>query len=107
MLERVLAPLSEGWDGIVPALPVADTVKRVRGDEVVETVDRADLVAAQTPQAFVASVLRDALKADVAGATDCAALVEEQNGRVKVVEGDVRLRKVTTREDLELLASWL
>ena len=103
VIERVLRPLAEGWDGAVPAVPVADTVKRVRGDEVVETVDRADLVAAQTPQAFVASVLRDALKADVAGATDCAALVEEQNGRVKVVEGDARLVKVTVASDLELV----
>ena len=100
VLERVLAPLSEGWDGVVPALPVADTLKRVRGDQIVETVARNDLVAAQTPQAFLAHVLRDALAAG-AGATDCATLVEANGGRVKVVAGDPRLVKVTTREDLE------
>jgi 2-C-methyl-D-erythritol 4-phosphate cytidylyltransferase len=60
VVERVLAPLGEGWDGAVPALAFADTVKRVRGDEVVETLDRSELRAVQTPQAFVASVLRDA-----------------------------------------------
>ena len=100
VLERVLERLSEGWDGIVPALPVADTLKRVRGDEVVETLGRQDLVAAQTPQAFLAAVLRDAV-ASGGEATDCAALVERRGGRVKVVSGDRRLLKVTTREDLE------
>ena len=104
---RVLQPLGEGWDAAVPALPVADTVKRVRGEEIVETVERDDLVAVQTPQAFVASVLREALKADVGGATDCASLVEEQNGRVCWVRGDPRLHKVTTTDDLRLVESWL
>jgi 2-C-methyl-D-erythritol 4-phosphate cytidylyltransferase len=106
VLDRVLAPLSEGWDGVVPTLALSDTVKRVRGDEVVETVDRSELVVAQTPQAFVADVLRRAV-ADGADATDCAALVEAGGGRVKAVSGDARLVKVTTREDLELVQSWL
>jgi 2-C-methyl-D-erythritol 4-phosphate cytidylyltransferase len=104
---RVLEPLGEAWDGAVPGLPLADTVKRVRGDEVVETVQRDDLVAVQTPQAFVASVLRSASAADHAQASDCAALVERAGGRVKVVAGDPRLRKVTDASDLELVASWL
>jgi 2-C-methyl-D-erythritol 4-phosphate cytidylyltransferase len=107
VIERVLAPLSEGWDGVVAALPVRDTVKRVRGDEVVETLEREDLVAAQTPQAFVASVLRTALGGDVAGATDCASLVEAAGGRVRVVEGDPKLLKVTDQADLEFVSTWL
>lgn len=102
VVERVLGPLGEGWEGAVPVLPLADTVKRVRGDEVLETVDREQLVAAQTPQAFRADVLRVALGGDVAGATDCAALVEEANGRVKVVPGEPLLFKVTGPSDLEL-----
>jgi 2-C-methyl-D-erythritol 4-phosphate cytidylyltransferase len=103
---RVLEPLGEGWDGAVPGVPVADTVKRVRGDEVVETVSRDDLVAVQTPQAFVASVLRSAAAGETE-ASDCATLVERAGGRVKVVPGDARLRKVTDAADLELIASWL
>ena len=103
---RVLEPLGEGWDGAVPGLPLADTVKRVRGDAVVETVPRDDLVAVQTPQAFVAPVLRRAALAD-GDASDCAALVERAGGRVKVVPGDPRLLKVTEPSDLELVASWL
>lgn len=107
MIERVVTSLGDGWDGAVPALPLSDTVKRARGEEVVETVARDDLVAVQTPQAFVASVLRRAFGGDVSGATDCAALVEAAGGRVRVVPGDRRLLKVTDAEDLELVASWL
>ena len=107
MIERVLAPLSEGWDGAVPGLPLADTVKRVEGDTVVETVDRSSLVAVQTPQAFGAETLRAALEGDIAPASDCSSLVEARGGRVKVVQGDPRLLKVTTADDLAKIASWL
>jgi len=107
VIERVLAPLSEGWDGVVPAVPLADTVKRVEGDRVVETLSREDLVAVQTPQAFLADALRRAVSGDVSSATDCASLVESQGGRIKVVEGDPRLLKVTDADDLALVESWL
>jgi 2-C-methyl-D-erythritol 4-phosphate cytidylyltransferase len=104
---RVLAPLGEGWDGAVPVLPVPDTVKRVRDGTVLETVDRSELVAAQTPQAFVADRLRGALAGDLAGATDCAALVEAAGGRLKAVPGDPRLLKVTEPGDLALAEALL
>ncbi|MGH3081574.1 MAG: 2-C-methyl-D-erythritol 4-phosphate cytidylyltransferase [Gaiellaceae bacterium] len=105
VIERLLTALNEGWDGVVPGLPISDTVKRVENDQIVETVDRAALVIAQTPQAFVWPVLRDA--AGGGEATDCATLVEARGGRVKVVPGDRRLIKVTERDDLELVAQWL
>ena len=107
VIERVLRALNEGWDGAVPGLPLADTVKRVHGGQVVETLPREELVAVQTPQAFVAPVLRDALSGELAGATDCAALVEARGGRVTVVPGDQRLLKVTDQADLELVSSFL
>jgi 2-C-methyl-D-erythritol 4-phosphate cytidylyltransferase len=107
VIERVLGPLSDGWDGAVPALPVSDTVKRVENEQVVETVPREGLFAVQTPQAFVASVLREALEGDLSRASDCASLVEARGGRVKVVEGDPRLLKVTVAEDLALVESLL
>ena len=59
-MERVLAPLSEGYDGAVPGLPLADTVKRVEDGVAVETLDRSRLVTVQTPQAFTADALRSA-----------------------------------------------
>jgi 2-C-methyl-D-erythritol 4-phosphate cytidylyltransferase len=107
VVERLLAPLGEGFDGAVPVLPVADTLKRVRDGVVDETVDRDGLVTAQTPQAFLAPTLRRAFAGDLSGATDCASLVERVGGRVAVVEGDPRLLKITTPDDLALVESWL
>jgi len=104
VIERVLQPLGEGFDGAVPGLPLADTVKRVRGESVVETLDRSELVSVQTPQAFVAAALRAA--ADGEG-TDCASLVEQRGGRIRVVAGDPRLLKITSPDDLRLVESWL
>jgi 2-C-methyl-D-erythritol 4-phosphate cytidylyltransferase len=109
VLERVIAALSEGFDGAVPVMPVADTVKRVRDGEVVETLDRAELFVAQTPQAFVASALRLGLSGSepLSHWTDCASIVEAGGGKVKAVAGDRRLLKVTSSEDLEVVSKWL
>ena len=106
VVDRVLAPLGEGWDGAVPAVPVSDTLKRAVDGQVVETLDRSDLYAAQTPQAFVADALRRALASGEAG-TDCAALVEAAGGRIALVEGDAKLLKVTTPADLALVETLL
>lgn len=106
VLERVIAGVGDGWDGVVPALPLADTVKRADGEAIVETVDREGLYAVQTPQAFLADALRSAFAGE-AGATDCAGLVEAAGGRVRLVEGDRRLLKVTTPDDLQLVEALL
>lgn len=106
LVPRLLAKLGEGFDGAVPGLPLRDTVKRVDGDRVLETLARDRLVGVQTPQAFVAPVLRSALARGEEG-TDCASLVEAAGGRVAVVDGHEHLLKVTTRADLDLVASWL
>jgi 2-C-methyl-D-erythritol 4-phosphate cytidylyltransferase len=106
LVPRLLDALGEGFDGAVPVVPLSDTVKRVSDGVVDETLARDRLVAVQTPQAFVAPVFRAAL--DLGGdGTDCASLVEAAGGRVKVVEGDERLLKVTTAADLERIAAWL
>jgi 2-C-methyl-D-erythritol 4-phosphate cytidylyltransferase len=109
VVERVLAPLSEGWDGAVPGLPVGDTLKRVTGDGGVgETVSRDGLWAVQTPQAFAADTFRRVLLSNtLLQATDCAGHVEAAGGRVKVVAGDPRLLKVTSEADLATVAAWL
>ncbi len=104
LVSRLIEALGEGYDGAVPGLPVSDTVKRVRDGVVVETPSRDELVAVQTPQAFVASVLRAATGGE---GSDCASLVEAAGGRVKVVPGDERLLKVTTRDDLRRVEAWL
>ena len=102
MFAAVIAAVRAGADGAITAVPVVDTMKRVRGADVVETLDRGELVAVQTPQAFRASVLR-AAHADGADATDDAALIERAGGRVVIVDGDVRNRKLTTMDDLAVL----
>ena len=97
----------DGWSGVNDEESVA-TVKRAVDGVVVETLPRHELVAVQTPQAFVGSVLRAAFSSsDNSLATDCASLVEAAGGRVKVVAGDERLQKVTTRADLERVSGWL
>jgi 2-C-methyl-D-erythritol 4-phosphate cytidylyltransferase len=105
VIEGVLTALNEGWDGAIPVLPLSDTVKRVESDRVVETVAREGLALAQTPQAFVAPVLRAALSNDEA--TDCSALVEARGGRIKAVSGDPRLIKVTEPADLAAVERFL
>jgi 2-C-methyl-D-erythritol 4-phosphate cytidylyltransferase len=108
VIARVLEPLGEGWDGAAPALRVADTLKRAGEDgTVVETVERANLWAVQTPQAFLSPALREAVAGDLGDASDCAKLVEERGGRVRLVEGDPRLLKVTTPADLAFVESLL
>jgi 2-C-methyl-D-erythritol 4-phosphate cytidylyltransferase len=108
VIERVLGRLDGTVDGVVPGLAVPDTVKRISGGLVAETVDRDGLVAVQTPQAFVADRLRAAYAAvGVSEATDCASLVERLGGRVAAVEGDPRLAKVTTSGDLERVTQLL
>jgi len=110
VIERVLAALNEGWDGAVPALPVSDTVKRVEGERVVETLERESLRLVQTPQAFLAEVLRRALLSGsepLSPWTDCSAAVEATGARVKVVHGDRKLLKITDAADLERVAALL
>ena len=105
VVERVVTAIGDGWDGAVPALPISDTVKRVDGERIVETVSRDELYVVQTPQAFVAQVLRGALTGS--DWTDCSAAVEAAGGRVRVVDGDPRLLKVTDAADLDRVAALL
>ncbi len=87
----------------VCALPVAETVKRVRDGLVEATVERAGLWVAQTPQAFRAAVLREAhdkARRDGVAATDDAMLVERLGHPVRVVPGLAANVKITTPDDL-------
>jgi len=99
LFEAVVSCVRSGADGAVPGVAIADTVKRVADGRVVDTLDRAELVAVQTPQAFAAGALRRAHAAG-AEATDDAALVEAAGGRVMVVAGDPANTKITLRADL-------
>ncbi len=98
---RVIDAVLAGADAAIPAVPVSDTIKVVDPHgRVTATLDRATLVAVQTPQAFRATVLR-AAHAGADEATDDAALVEALGGTVVVVPGDAANRKITRPDDLE------
>jgi len=103
VIKRLLKAL-ETSDGALPALPVADTLKRGLDGAVADTVDRSALWRAQTPQAFRANRLIAAWNNWPAGETptDDAAVVERDGGRVALVEGDARLMKLTFPEDFEM-----
>lgn len=100
LYRRVIDAVRGGADGAVPALRVTDTIKVIDGGgAVVDTPDRSTLVAAQTPQAFRAAMLR-AAHAHAGEGTDDAALVEAIGGRVVTVDGEPWNRKITDRADL-------
>src|SRR5439155_187329 len=85
------------------ALPITETVKRVRQDVVETTLDRSELWAVQTPQAFRAALLREAhekARRDGVVGTDDAMLVERLGHPVRVVRGLAENVKITTPEDL-------
>jgi 2-C-methyl-D-erythritol 4-phosphate cytidylyltransferase len=87
----------------LPVLPIVDTVKRVRGAEVRETLDRGELAVAQTPQGFRYPLLARAYEAAFRAGievTDEAMAVERLGEPVFAVPGSPRNRKITTREDL-------
>jgi 2-C-methyl-D-erythritol 4-phosphate cytidylyltransferase len=100
LFHAVVDAVVAGADGAVPAMPVTDTIKQVdTSGMVVATLERASLVAVQTPQAFAAGALRRA-HAPGGEATDDAALVEADGGRVVAVPGDPANTKITLRADL-------
>jgi 2-C-methyl-D-erythritol 4-phosphate cytidylyltransferase len=103
LFAAVIAAVRSGADAAVPALAVTDTLKRVEGERVVETVSRDGLVVVQTPQAFRSDALRRA-HASAAEGSDDAMLVEQAGGVVRVVAGEVRNLKITVPDDLEVAA---
>jgi 2-C-methyl-D-erythritol 4-phosphate cytidylyltransferase len=110
-LVRECVDALKGWDGVVAAAPVSDTIKEADGSgRVVRTLDRSALWSIQTPQVFVADVLRRALDVSpdvLAAATDDASLVEAAGGSVRVVEAPAENIKVTRPVDLALAEALL
>ncbi len=106
LFDAVVHAVLGGADGAVPGVPLSDTVKRVQDGMVAETLDRALLVAVQTPQAFRTEVLRRA-HAGEPEATDDAGLLEAIGARVAVVAGEPGNLKLTRPDDLVAAAALL
>lgn len=109
VIEEVVRAARE--DGAaLPVVALVDTVKRVREGLVVETLDRSELFAAQTPQGFRYAVIARAYEEafrDRVTLTDEAGAVERLGGRVRTVAGSAGNRKITTPEDLRWAESLL
>lgn len=106
LVDSLLAALDDGCDGVIPAIPLEDTIKKVADNRmVIEEMDRSGIWRVQTPQVFRREVLEDALaKAIAAGleSTDCSQMLTSAGYRVRVVEGDPLNFKVTRASDLWL-----
>jgi 2-C-methyl-D-erythritol 4-phosphate cytidylyltransferase/2-C-methyl-D-erythritol 2,4-cyclodiphosphate synthase len=100
LFERVAAAVRSTSVSVIPALEIADTIKRVSGEQVQETVDRSSLRSAQTPQGFIAADLKRAYANASDDFTDDAALMQSQGKKVSFVAGEVEAAKITTPEDL-------
>lgn len=105
-----ICDISTGEQGIIYAVPLTDTVKRINGAYVDETLDRKTLVAVQTPQAFQFETIfeahRKAIEDRYVG-TDDSVLIERMGGKVRVMEGEPENMKVTHPEDLSRVESIL
>ncbi|MEF2230994.1 MAG: 2-C-methyl-D-erythritol 4-phosphate cytidylyltransferase [Pseudodesulfovibrio sp.] len=105
LVAELIDALNRGARAAIPAIAVTDTVKRVVGGVVAQTPDRAELRAAQTPQAFETGLLREAHeRAEAEGwqVTDDAGMVERL-AEVAVIPGEPGNVKITTPEDLARL----
>ena len=103
-LVRRVAEAAARYGAAVPVIPIAETIKRVEGDRVIETVDRSGLVTAQTPQGVLAGLLERAYgEAPPAGPrtwTDEASLLEACTIPVHAIPGEPGNLKVTVPADL-------
>lgn len=105
LVRTLIDALKSGARGVIPVVPVTDTVKRVAGDTVAETLNRSELAAVQTPQGFETALLREAHERALAEGwevTDDASMVERL-AEVTVVPGEAGNVKITVPEDLKRL----
>ncbi len=105
MVTNVVASVRQGYDCVIPCLPVTDTIKEVNDvDQVTRTVDRESLRAVQTPQGFTRTVLQQAhAGADPDNArTDDAGLVESMGVPVHVIPGHAEALKITRPFDITI-----
>lgn len=104
LISRVIKAARERG-AVIPALPVKDTIKIVRGQLVDRTLERTKLFRIQTPQGFSYSILKKALdkaREENFYGTDEASLVEKTGKKVFIIQGDPKNIKITTPEDLSI-----
>lgn len=102
LFERVAEAVRAGADGVVPVVPVTDSLRHRNG----AAVDRETLVVVQTPQGFSAPRLR-AAHATAADASDDATLVEAAGGTIVTVDGEPTNLKLTHPHEVATLSAIL
>jgi 2-C-methyl-D-erythritol 4-phosphate cytidylyltransferase/2-C-methyl-D-erythritol 2,4-cyclodiphosphate synthase len=106
MIQRLIEALANGAQGVIPAIEVKDTIKLVDGCNVIETLQRGRLAAAQTPQGFDRKILEEAHRRALEEGwevTDDASMLEQMGVSVRIAPGEEDNVKITTWSDLELL----
>ena len=107
LMDEVVAASRASAGGVIPGLPVSDTIKRTADGIAVDTVDRSTLAAVQTPQGFDRVSLDDAYGNARQEYTDDAALYSAAHHEVRVIPGDPLAFKITTDWDLRRAESVL
>ena len=102
VFDRVAQSVRDTGLATIPVMPIVDTIKRVAGETVLDTVDRQTLRIAQTPQGFQAYELLEAYRNATEDFTDDAALVQSMGATLRFVEGDAVALKITTPDDLRI-----
>lgn len=116
LVENIIRHMSDSmsdqeyYDGIIPGVPLKDTIKESTGDIVKKTLKRDSLWAIQTPQAFLYKKIMRAYETAIKESfysTDDAALIERDNGKMKIITGSYTNIKITTPEDLAIAEFFL
>jgi len=102
LFELVVKKVKDGAEAVVPVVPIADSLRSINGKQ----INRDEVVAVQTPQAFTASLLRKAYLNNE-DATDDSSLVESVGGTIDFVDGDVSNLKITVSSDLLIAEQFL
>ena len=102
LFKSVVEKIQEGSEAVVPVVPIADSLRLISGEQ----IDRSEVVAIQTPQAFKATLLLKAYSTSES-ASDDASLVELAGGTIDFVDGDVRNLKITVSSDLQIAENFL
>jgi len=116
LVEKIIRHMSDSmsdqeyYDGIIPGVPLKDTIKESTGDIVKKTLKRDSLWAIQTPQVFLYERIMRAYETAIKESfysTDDAALIERDNGKMKIITGSYTNIKITTPEDLAIAEFFL
>ena len=110
-LESILTQgiqLLDNNNGVIPIIPIQDTVKKIKSNEVIKTLNRNELFRSQTPQFFNFNILSECISktSKKINYTDESELLELNGYKVSCINGNIENQKITTNDDLKLLQNF-